>query len=164
MQRCGWQRPPTRRRGVWGRGMAKRRYSDEFRASAIVMLESQGYPDKAGAIAQVAAHLKMPVRTLRRWYKGHSNPAPANLVLQKKIDFLDVIETELAGIFEEMPEARADADYRTLATAAGILFDKRQLLLGKPTEHIQQSDGLTDDERAARIAAIFDAARTRRTG
>jgi hypothetical protein len=32
-----------------------------------------------------------------------------------------------------MPDARKDADYRELATAFGIFFDKHQILQGEPT-------------------------------
>jgi hypothetical protein len=112
----------------------------------------------------VAANLHVPAMTISRWFKKQQNPPPNELVTEKRFDLLDAIKEELAAIFVEMGSARQDADYRTLGTVAGILIDKQQLLTGKPTERIEQTDGLTDDERSARIAALFDAARARRTG
>lgn len=110
------------------------RYTDEFRASAVLMLQAAGYPDEPGALSRVARELGVPHPTLSRWARAVSNPPPNEVVQRKKIDFIEAIENELAGIFQDMPDARQDADYRTLGTVAGILLDKKQLLEGKPTE------------------------------
>lgn len=112
------------------------RYTDEFRASAVLMLQAAGYPDVEGALVRVARELKIPHQTLSRWGRAKQNPPPHDLVRDKKIDFVQVIETELNAIFGEMPDARPDASYQQLGTVAGILFDKRQLLTGGPTENI----------------------------
>lgn len=111
----------------------RRRYDDEFRASAVLMLEAAGYPAKEGALSQVAGHLKVPLSTLRGWFIGTRNPPPAKLRNEKRFDLRQAIRDELAGIFPTMAERRQDATYRELATAAGILIDKDQLLDGKPT-------------------------------
>lgn len=117
--------------------MARRRYDDQFRAAAVVMLEAAGYPGKEGALTQVAKTMGVPAMTLHRWARVKNNPAPTQLVNEKRIDLLELINTELAGIFGTMPGARNDASYRDLATAAGILVDKRQLLTGQPTENVK---------------------------
>jgi hypothetical protein len=120
----------------------RKRYSDEDRASLMVMLESKGYPNTLGALKEVAAYSGVHVRVLRRWWLGTQNPPPDNLVSLKKIDLAEAINQELNGIFESMKTARKDADYRALGTVAGILMDKKFLLEGKPTEHTEHSGAI----------------------
>lgn len=115
--------------------MARRRYDDKFRASAVVMLQAAGYPNSKGALAQVAKATGVPAMTLSRWLKAKQNPPPNELVTKKKGELLDWINEELQGIFGALPSARADAAYKDLVTGAGILIDKRQLLSGQPTEN-----------------------------
>ena len=116
--------------------MAKRnRYTDEFRASAVLMLQGAGYPDTVGALSRVSTELRVPTRTLRRWWKGEHNPPPDEVVLRKKVDLVEAIDNEIAAIFDEMGKAREDADYRALGTVIGILLDKKLLLAGQPTSH-----------------------------
>lgn len=144
--------------------MPKRKsYDDKFRASAVVMLEAAGYPDKKGALTQVAAHIGVPHPTLSRWYNAQRNPPPNEVVQEKRRELKDLLNDELAAIFTAMPGARKDASYRDLGTVAGILFDKRQLIEGKPTSIVDDAS-LTDDDRVSRINALLDAARARRDG
>ena len=112
---------------------ARNWHNDEFRASAVLMLEAAGYPDRKGALSQVSGRLGVPLSTLRGWFNGQHNPPPAKLRNEKRIDLLEAIRDELAEIFPAMAERRIDASYRELVTAAGILIDKQQLLTGKPT-------------------------------
>lgn len=109
------------------------RYSDEFRANAVIMLEVAGYPKRKGALTQVARELNVSHSLIRRWFLKSQNPPPSNLVQEKRFDLVQAIRDELAGLFPEMVDARQDASYRDLATAAGILIDKLQLLQNKPT-------------------------------
>jgi len=141
----------------------RRRYDDKFRANAIVFLEAAGYPDKKGALEQVSKQLNCPHPTLHRWFQAKNNPPPSELVQEKREDLKELLEKELRAIFKEMPDARGDAGYRDLGTVAGILFDKKQLLEGKPTE-ITQDVTLTDAERSERVVTILDKARARRAG
>lgn len=144
--------------------MAKRKqYDDKFRASAVVMLEAAGYPNEKGALTRVADHLGVPARTLSRWFHGEQNPPPDQTVSEKKGELRDYIKAELNGLFLAMPGVRPDATYKDLATAAGILIDKLQLLENKPTERVEHSGTLSVEERANRIAGLLDAARDRRT-
>lgn len=145
--------------------MKRNRYDDKFRASAVIMLEAQGYPNKEGALQTVANHLGIPHSTLHRWFHGKQNPAPSVLVQEKRIDFAEAIKAELAGIFYDMPNARQDAAYKDLATSAGILLDKLQLLENKPTQINEERHSgnvtLTTTERNQRIADLLDTARDR---
>jgi len=84
----------------------KPRYSDDYRASAVLMVEADGDPTKN--------------------------------VHVKRLDLRRAITDELRGIFEELGNARGDASYRDLATAAGIFFDKLQLLNGDSTANTNQ--------------------------
>ncbi len=109
------------------------RYDDKFRASAVVMLKSQGYPATEGALTFVAKHLKVPAMTLSRWFRAAQNPPPNELVTEKEFDMRTAIQAEMQAIVKAFPNARADAPYRELGTVYGILFDKARLLDGLPT-------------------------------
>lgn len=138
------------------------RYTDDYRASAVVMLRSEGYPEQKGALTRISRYLKVPHSTLLRWYHAKSNPPPSEIVQIKKEQIIELLLGEAYGALKEMKDARLDADYRELATAAAILIDKWQLLEGKPTERHDHTH--TVEERANRIAVLLDAARERRTG
>lgn len=143
----------------------RRQYDDKFRASAVVMLEGAGYPDKEGALTRTAKHLGVPAMTLSRWFKAKNNPPPTELVTEKRLELIDLVKNELDAIFRAMPAVRGEASYRDLGTVAGILADKKQLLEGKATERIEhEHSGLTDEQRASRIAELLNASRTRRDG
>ena len=144
------------------------KYDDKFRASAVIMLEAAGYPGKDGALTQVSKSLNVPRTTLRRWFKKESNPPPSEIVHKNKIDFIEAIRTEIAGILTDMPIARDEASYKDMTTALGILIDKLQLLTDKPTQISEQrhngSIQLTHSERTNRLNEILESARTRRDG
>jgi transposase-like protein len=144
----------------------RRRYTDEERADLMVMLQSQGYPDKLGALKKVAEYAGIQPNVLRRWWQAKQNPPPNKLVTRKKIDLREAIDKELGEIFVGMKTKREDASYRDLGTVAGILFDKKQLIDNKPTERIahEHSGNLTVTERRERINELLDRGRTRRTG
>lgn len=136
----------------------RKRYTDDFRASAVLMLEAAGYPEKPGALSAVSSRLDVPHSTLGRWFRADQNPPPSELVHEKRFDLVQAIRDELAGILGEMPNARAEADYRALATGFGILTDKLQLLTGQATERtetINHDD--PRDELARRLFAVAEA-------
>lgn len=112
-------------------------YSDDFVASAILMLEAAGYPNRIGALDAVHKNLKVPTNTLRRWFRREMNPPPASVVTHKRIDFKEAIRAELCAIFDAAQNVREEASYRDLMVAAGIMVDKMQLLEGKPTERTE---------------------------
>lgn len=111
----------------------RKRYSDEFRASAILMLEAAGYPDRKGALAAVSRQTGAPPPTLHRWARSKQNPPPSDMVIEKRFDLRKAIREELEAIFHEAKDARQDATYHDLMWAAGVLTDKELLLAGKPT-------------------------------
>lgn len=116
--------------------MAKRpRYDDKFRANAVVLLEAAGYPNKPGALASTARRLGVPDMTLSRWAKRQNNPAPNELVSEKRVELADLLRAEIRNALGAMDEARPDASYRDLATSIGIMTDKLQLLTGEPTDN-----------------------------
>lgn len=122
----------------------RRRYSDDFRANAIVMLESQGYPDHKGALVTVAQHLGIPFQTLSRWARELNNPAPPELVLEKRLELKELIRNEIYAALEAAPNAREFAEYKELITGAAILLDKLQLLEGKPTAISEENVNIID--------------------
>lgn len=119
--------------------MAKRpRYDDKFRASAVVMLEAAGFPERKGALSHVSQHLRVPIPTLKRWATGDQNPPPNEVVTKNRIDLADLLDTEIAAAFEAAKGVRSEASYRDLMTGIGILIDKRQLLHGESTQNVSQ--------------------------
>lgn len=143
----------------------RRRYDDKFRASALLLLEAAGYPNKDGALATVSKNIGVPHNTLRNWFHGERNPVPSDVRQEKREELSDLLRNEIDGALGAMKGARDGASYRDLGTVAGILIDKLQLITGKPTERNEVVDnGISDDERANRIAAILDRARERRDG
>ena len=110
-----------------------KRYSDEFRSSAVLMLEAAGYPEKQGALMMVANHLSMPQATLSRWARNIQNPPPPEMVHEKRIDFVAELKDLLGISISAAKGAAPDAGYRELVTGIGIVVDKLQLLTGQPT-------------------------------
>lgn len=122
----------------------RRRYDDKFRASAVVMLEAAGYPDREGALSHTANHLGIPLNTLKGWFTAKNNPPPAKLRNKKRLELTELLRNELHCIFDELPRARPDASYRDLGTVAAIFVDKLQLLEGKPTWIVEITNLLKD--------------------
>lgn len=139
--------------------MAKKpRYDDKFRAGAMVMLEAAGWPHTEGALTRTAAHLKIPARTLSRWANGENNPAPDELVIEKRAELADLLRQEIRSALNAMGTVRPDASYRDLGTVIGILTDKLQLITGEPTENsntrivIEYADFEADPAQAPGLA------------
>jgi transposase-like protein len=105
-------------------------YTDEFRQESLALLDGNG-----GNIKRTARQLDIPESTLRYWRDQEG----ADFRAQKKGELSEIIREELRAIFAEMEIKRKDASYRELATAAGILTDKMQLLDGDPTSINQYS-------------------------
>lgn len=132
---------------------SKRRYTDQQRADLVVMLLSEGYPDKKGALQKVADYSKVPAATLHRWFREKNNPPPSKLVSEKAFDLKQALQEELQAILDTMPEAREEASYGDLSRALGIVTDKLLLLDKQPTERIavEHSGHVSIDERRQRI-------------
>lgn len=110
------------------------RYTDEFRAGTVLLLEGAGYPDKKGALAEVAANVGVPAMTISRWFRAAQNPPPNEMVTEKRLALIEVIRNEIYAVAGDFTDTRQDADYKTLVTAFAIMVDKLQLLEGKATE------------------------------
>ena len=144
--------------------MKRKRYTDEFRAATVIMLEASGYPTRKGALQEVSNHVGVAAMTISRWFHATSNPPPNEIVIIKKEEIVKLMIGEVHAAILEMAKARQDADYKDLATAAAILTDKWQLLSGDPTERIATQHEYTDSERANEIEKLLDDARARATG
>jgi len=133
--------------------MAKRKsYDDKFRASTVIMLESEGYPTVKGALAKVSNRVGVPCSTISRWFKGSSNPPPSNVVNEKRGDILAEIENLRFLLLGQMVHTYEEAPFNHLATAFGILTDKHQLLSGNATDRTEIVTDSPADEIKRRIA------------
>lgn len=117
--------------------MAK--YSDDYRAQVITMLDAAGYSEnKTKAVIEVFHYLngRVPKRTLYRWGNRENRPAPAKLVTEKKGDLADALESLIWQLVEHATDQDTiDAmSGREASTSIGIYVDKVRLLRGLPTE------------------------------
>src|SRR5688572_21367643 len=74
------------------------KFDDNYRASTVVMLQSEGYPNDPYAIGRVHNYLKQkapyPAKaTLINWFTGVSNPPPLINLNDKKDDMLAALES-----------------------------------------------------------------------
>lgn len=138
------------------------RYSDEFRASAILMLQAAGYPERRGALMETANHLGISHQLLGRWFRHESNPPPQKIVQIKMADIVEMLRIEVARAIQAMPNALPDADYLDIGKVTGILIDKLQLLSGEATERVVYE--LSDSDRSEQITQLLNTARAREAG
>ena len=121
--------------------MAKRKwtdYSDEDKASAVLMLEAAGYPDRKGAMSQVVRELGVPESTLRSWAKNEHGAPPAKVRDRKKGELIESLNEVATKLIEHLGDIADTGDVRETATAAGIVIDKLQLLRGDSTANTNQ--------------------------
>ena len=113
-----------------------RRYTDDERATFVVMLESAGYPDKKGALELTSSKLKIPRSTLRGWFIEYRNPPPAKLRQEKRKDLADIFETIAYDMLDHAgdPIIIGEMDGKAAVIAAATATDKMRLLRGLPTE------------------------------
>ncbi len=138
------------------------RYDDEFRASAVIMLQVEGYPNRKGALQRVATQTGVSHTVLRDWFHRNHNPPPSEVLQQRKKELNEMLKDLAYRLIDAIPGKLKDASAATVATTLGIVVDKMLLLEKQPTERIQHDITITDEERANRLASIFDSARARR--
>lgn len=139
--------------------MERRQYSDNDKAAALAVLAANG-----GDLRKTARDLSIPYSTIRKWANDKGiNSDVVNEVTSKKKNLADSLEEIAQNLVDAMPGKITAANLQQVATSLGITIDKMQLLRGKPTGIVDDAS-LTDDIRAARIAALLDAARARRDG
>ena len=136
------------------------RYDDKFRAGALVMLEAAGYPENEHKLTEVAHHLNVPYQTLRRWYKGESNPVAHEIVQQEKKDLAQRLEDTAHKLLDSICGNLDNGNIQQQSVSLGILIEKMQLLRNEPTERVAHE--LSDVERSERIAAILERSRQER--
>lgn len=115
----------------------RKSYDDKFRAGAIVMLQAQGYPANKYKLEEVARHLGVPTRTLRRWYMGEHGKPPDDVVQEQKAELVDRLQDLANKLVDTAMAIVEDTDSVTIqqvVTSLGIVIDKKQLLEGKATE------------------------------
>ena len=133
--------------------MGKRpRYTDEFRAGCVLMMESAGYAtDKAQALRIVAKSQKVPPSTLRSWWNRLHNPdglpsagtIPAKDYTLQKTDLLTKVKRMADRLADSITDDAIDeAGLRDRVTAFAIAVDKLQLLQDKPTAIVKLQEAL----------------------
>ncbi len=139
--------------------MAKH-YTEKERAAALAALEIN-----KGVVARTARELGIPRSTLNEWVsenRHHKKEAVEEEMPAARADLAERLDRIAHSILDFIPAALPEAQLKELTVALGIVVDKKQLLRGQPTQI--HGEHLTDDERAARVAALFDRARERRAG
>jgi len=122
----------------------RKRYTDEFRANAVLWLEAAGYPNTEGALARVSRELGVPHPTLRRWYFQEQNPPPYEVVQVQKRSFLEQL-AHIKGLAAQKIEDRIEEyDPRDLTGLLKITAELEQLLLGKPTQRTEHLQGVLE--------------------
>lgn len=111
------------------------KYTDKFRASAVVMLLAAGWPEQKGAQSRVSKHLGVPRNTLVRWAKRANNPPPSELVQEKVKSHIEMLEELRVLLLQDMIANYEEAPFNHQATAYGILTDKQRLLMGESTDN-----------------------------
>lgn len=139
--------------------MDRRQYSDKDKATALTVLDANG-----GSLRKTAREIGIPPTTLKEWKDGRVNPHVAELRTVKKGELAERFDDATDMMLDVLHEKLKDATLQQVVTSIGILQDKSQLLKGRPTDRTEVLDNLSDDERASRVAALLDRARTRRDG
>ena len=117
------------------------KFDDNYRAGAVVMLQTEGYPQDEFAIGRVHTYLKQrspyPSKaTLINWFTGASNPPPLKNLNDKKRDMVDALQALTWKLVDHatLDGTISEMSGQSTITSIGILIDKTRLLLDKPTE------------------------------
>jgi hypothetical protein len=116
-------------------GKVYRKYTDEQRASYVVMLQAQGYPENKGALTHVSKYAKVPISTLRGWYLAISNPPPTKIRNNKRMEISDRLEGIVHDLLNHMESefVIAEMSGQQAMTSAAIGIDKMRLLREQST-------------------------------
>lgn len=139
--------------------MGNAKYSDVDKATALAVLDANG-----GNVKKTATDTGIPRTTIERWTKGQAvNPDVTDLRHEKKGELADRLREIAHKLIDSVDTKIPDANLQQVFTALGITIEKMQLLSGEPTDRNEVVGDLSEDERTARIVAILDRARERRT-
>ena len=121
--------------------MARRRYSDEDKASALAALKANG-----GMAGRTAKQLGIPLTTLRHWRDGQGIAFDAELGRRKESDAAQEYEDIAELARQRAKAALPDASAYQAAIVAGTFTDKARLLRGEATEiHSTLLEGMDQD-------------------
>ena len=118
--------------------MAKRSYSDNEKAAALLTLESNG-----GNLSRTSRELNIPVTTLVVWRNGHVIPEVSDIRNENRTPLVDRLMNELTAALNLLPDKRSEASYSDLMRGVGILTDKVQLLSGADTARVRATVHVT---------------------
>lgn len=137
----------------------RRQFSDKDKAAALAVLDANN-----GNVFKTAKQLNIGRTTLEGWSKGRGiNHDVPELRQHKKDEISQRLVEIVHKLIDAMPDKITDANLQQVSTSIGIAVEKIQLLDGDPTERNEIVDhGLNDSDRASRIAALLERARTRR--
>lgn len=147
----------------------KNTYSDVQQAEALTMLISEGYPEFPAALHSTSKALAIPENTLRDWHgkksgvgiQGTGDAVSSNIHAETKKRYIDTIEAHINKVFKQLDIKLETASYRDLGIVLGILFDKRDRVMGMPTQSIEHRITFDEGEKAQRLATILQAAQVR---
>ena len=119
----------------------QKRYSDEFRQSAMAALAAND-----GNVWQTAKQIGIPVRTLQSWKMGEAHSELVTTCQPKKIELAAAIkETMWMLLSTTEPKARK-APLKDVGIVFGIMAEKYLLLMGQPTDIRKSVSDLNDDD------------------
>ena len=102
-------------------------YSAARKAEVLALIEAEG-----GNVQQVARDTGIPHQTIRYWLTDESRYSEFKNV--KRVELTEKLDFTANLLVDSItPEKIADANLSQIATAAGIMVDKSQLLKGLPT-------------------------------
>ena len=138
-------------------------YSDEDKASAVLMLEVAGYPNSPGALSRTARESGVPATTLRDWFTGTHGAPPTNVRQHKKSELTSRIEGLIDLSLEHAEKVLSGAEFKDTVTSAAILIDKLLLLQGESTQNanINQRIIVEYSDNADIVAEAVDVAERR---
>jgi transposase-like protein len=113
--------------------MARRKYTDAERATALAALKTSSTEDVSEATG-------IPVRTLRAWRADPPRGA-AELSPAKEADLAAELERVAHRLVNAIPDKIDGAALNHVAVALGITIDKLRLLKGESTEVTEVRDG-----------------------
>ncbi len=135
-------------------------YSDEDKASALLMLEAAGWPNRVGSMSQVARRLSVPESTLRAWAKNEHGAPPAKVRERKKGELVQTLTDVAFALVEHLASIADTGDVRETATALGIVVDKLQALADEqPTQNVNQRiliEYVDDTDIVTQAAAVAE--------
>lgn len=128
----------------------RRQFSDNDKAAALAALDANG-----GNVLKTAKQINVPRSTLQEWANGRVNHDVPELRQQAKKALAERLEEIAHQLIDAVPDKIADASLQQVATALGIVVDKKQLLTGEATSRadvrLTKVPPLPDDQ----LDAIF---------